>query len=191
MNLKLKLSKTESWKLLLFCALPVHFWAILMVFKEAETMLFKRDLVYGLGFSGYLLGLAILESVLFFAFIYLLTFIFPKRWEGKTPYLAAAGIALVIAFWALVIRMYYLLAEPSPAWMYWILIRAYYRRAISIPLMWTIVILSAGLPVVFIPRWMPAQKFMENLVDKLIMLAPLYLLFDLVGIIFMIGRNLG
>lgn len=190
MNLKLKLSKSETWKLLLVCGLPVHFWAILMVFKEAETLLFKRDLVYGLGFSGYLLGLAILESVLFFAFIYALTFLFPKRWDGKLPYLTAAGMALVIAFWVLLNRLFYLVVEPSPAWLNWIIIRVYYRQAITVPLIWVLVIGSAVLPVVLIPRWTPAQKFMEKLIEKLILLAPLYLLFDLVGILFMIARNL-
>jgi hypothetical protein len=190
MNLKLKLSKSEALKLLLICGLPVHFWAILMIFKEAETLLTKRDLIYGLGFSGYLLGLAIIESLLFFAFVYALTFLFPKNWKSKTPYLAATGIALTIAFWALLNRVFFLLAESSPAWLNWMVLWMNYRKAISQPLIWAAVIISAGLPVLLIPRSVQLRSFMTEMIDKLIMLAPLYLLFDLVGIIFTVARNL-
>ena len=190
MDIRFKLTKSESLKLLLVCALPVHFWAILMVFKEAETMLYKRDLIYGLGFSGYLLGLAILESLLFFAFIYLLILLFPKRWQGKTIYLTAIGIALVIAFWALANRLYFFFLEPSPAWFEWIRIRVYYRQALIHPLIWILVILSAGMPVLLIPRLRRVQNFVDTLAEKLIVLAPLYLFFDILGLVFTIARNL-
>ena len=190
MRLKFRLTKLDSVKLLLLCALPVHFWAILMVFKEAENLLAKRDLLYTLSFSGYILGLAMIESILLFGFVSLLIFLFPKTWQGKTPYLVAVCLGLVIALWAVGNQYFFLLTESMPPWFDWIRIRVYYRQRMLYPIFWLVVILSAALPVLLLPRSGRVRAFVEALTEKLLLLAPLYLLFDLVGIGFTIWRNL-
>lgn len=190
MRLKFRLTKPESIKLLLICALPIHFWAILMVFNEAETLLTERDLVFALGFSGYILGVAILESVLLFGFVSVLTFLFPKSWQGKTPFLVALSLGLVTALWAVGNETFFLLTETSPPWFEWLRLRMHFRQRMLYPILWLAVILSAVLPVVTIPKFERVRAALDDLVEKLVLLAPLYLLFDLVGIGFMISRNL-
>ena len=190
MRLKFRLTKPESIKLLLICALPIHFWAILMVFNEAETLLTERDLVFALGFSGYILGVAILESVLLFGFVSVLTFLFPKSWQGKTPFLVALSLGLVTALWAVGNETFFLLTETSPPWFEWLRLRMHFRQRMLYPILWLAVILSAVLPVVTIPKFERVRAALDDLVEKLVLLAPLYLLFDLVGIGFMIARNL-
>ena len=190
MRLKFRLTKPESIKLLLICALPVHFWAILMVFQEAETLLTERDLVFALGFAGYILVVALLESVLLFGFVSVLTFLFPKSWQGKTPFLVAVSLGLVTALWAVGDEVFFLLTEISPPWFEWLRLRMHYRQRMLYPILWLVVILSAALPVVMIPRFGRVRAILDALAEKLILLAPLYLLFDLVGIGFMIARNL-
>lgn len=190
MRLKFRLTKPESIKLLLICALPIHFWAILMVFNEAETLLTERDLVFALGFSGYILGVAILESVLLFGFVSVLTFLFPKSWQGKTPFLVALSLGLVTALWAVGNETFFLLTEASPPWFEWLRLRMHFRQRMLYPILWLAVILSAVLPVVTIPKFERVRAALDDLVEKLVLLAPLYLLFDLIGIGFMIARNL-
>ena len=190
MRLKFRLTKPESTKLLLICALPIHFWAILMVFNEAETLLTERDLVFALGFSGYILGVALLESVLLFGFVSVLTFLFPKSWQGKTPFLVALSLGLVTALWAVGNETFFLLTETSPPWFEWLRLRMHFRQRMLYPILWLAVILSAVLPVVTIPKFERVRAALDDLAEKLVLLAPLYLLFDLIGIGFMIARNL-
>jgi hypothetical protein len=127
MSIRPRISKQDILKLALVCAFPVHFWAILMVFKEAETMLTKRSLLFGLGFSGYVLGLALVESALLFGFIYLLTIFFPKRWAGKTTLATAGVLALLVAVWTISNQVYFLLSDQQPAWFAWVMLRVPYR----------------------------------------------------------------
>jgi hypothetical protein len=98
-----------------------------MVFKEAETMLTKRSLLFGLGFSGNVLGLALVESVLLFGFIYLLTIFFPKRWAEKTTLATAGVLALLVAAWPISNQVYFLLSDQQPAWFAWVMLRVPYR----------------------------------------------------------------
>ena len=190
MSIRPRISKQDILKLALVCAFPVHFWAILMVFKEAETMLTKRSLLFGLGFSGYVLGLALVESALFFGFIYLLTILFPKRWEGKTALATAGVLALLVAAWAISNQAYFLLSEQQAGWFEWIMLRVHYRQHQVFPLLIFLVIGSFALPVIFIPRSEKFRKLILGLIDNIILLAPFYLLFDLVGITFTILRNI-
>lgn len=190
MRLKFRLSKQESFKLLLICALPVHFWTILITFSSAETLITERDLIFTIGYSGYLFGLALLESLLLFGFVSALTFLFPKSWQGKTPFLVAVSLGLVTALWAIGNETFFMLTEASPPWFEWLRLRVHYRQQMLYPILWLVVIVSAALPLVTIPRFGLVRAAFDALAEKLILLAPLYLLFDLVGIGFMIARNL-
>ncbi len=190
MSIRPRFSKSDTLKLALVCAFPVHFWAILMVFKDAETMLTKRSLLFGLGFSGYLLGLALVESLLFFGFIYLLSLFFPARWGEKTALAVAGGLALLIAFWAISNQLFFLLSEEPAGWFQWVMLRVRYRQNQLFPILVLAVIASLALPLLLIPRSEKFRGVLLALIDKIILLAPLYLLFDLIGITFTILRNL-
>ncbi|MBN2044103.1 MAG: hypothetical protein JW757_03705 [Anaerolineales bacterium] len=182
MKLNPKLTNAETLKLLLVCALPVHFWAIISLIYDLSWYLRKRNLLYFLGVSGYSLGFAILESLVFFGFIYLLTFLFPKTWKKSSHMAVASTLALVIAFWAIVNQAYLLLTEISPAWFEWIMLRVYYRQHQLYPIFWILLLASAIFPIVLLPRWERGQNAAIALTEKLTVLVPIYLLFDLIGI---------
>lgn len=190
MLLKPRFSKSDTLKLLLVSAFPVHFWAILMVFKEADTWLTKRSVVYALGASGYVLGLALLESLLLFGFIYLLSFLFPKNWSQKANLAVAASLAIITAGWAIANQVYFLWQQNPSRLSEWLHLWVYYRRTIAYILVWLVVTASAAAPVLLLARSEKAQSAAQAAIEKIILLAPLYLLFDLVGIIFTVIRNL-
>jgi hypothetical protein len=185
-----RFSRSAGLKLFLSCAFPVHFWAIVMVLKEAETLLVKRDLVYGLGFSGYLLALALLESLLLFAFIYALSFLFPKRWDEHTALVVACLLGLVVAGWSIGNQSFFLLVELQPAWFEWLMLRVGYRQRLAYGLLVALVSLSAALPLAGLPQSARGIRLAEGLIEKLILLTPLYLAMDVIGIVFMTVRNL-
>ncbi len=182
MKLFPKLTKAETLTLLLVCAFPVHLWAIIILIYDLSWYLQKRSLGFFLGVSGYGLGFAILESLVFFGFIYLLTFLFPRSWQGSTPIAIASTAALVIAFWAIINKVFLWTSEISPAWFEWIMLRAYYRQPQLYPIFWIVLLSSAVFPFFVLPRWGKGQKGMIALTEKLTILVPIYLLFDLIGI---------
>jgi len=182
MKLNLRLTKAETINLLLVCAFPVHIWAIIVLIYDLSWYLRKRSLGYFLGVSGYGLGLAILESLLFFGFIYLLTFLFPKRWKNNTPMAVASTLALVISFWAILNQVFLLISAIGPDWFEWIILRVNYRQHQLYPIFWLFLLASAILPIVLLPRWDKGQKGIIAFADKITILVPIYLLFDLIGI---------
>lgn len=182
MIVRSKFSRAETLNLLLVCAFPVHLWAIILLLYDASWYLEHRNLSFFLGVSGYGLGLAIVESLLFFVFIYLLTFLFPKSWKDHTPVAVASTLALTIGFWAILSQAVMLIAYNSPEWFEWVMLRVYYRQHQLAPIYWIILLVSAGLPVVLLPRWEKAQKFVSALIEKVSLLTMIYLLFDLIGI---------
>ncbi|MEJ2758799.1 MAG: hypothetical protein P8046_10000 [Anaerolineales bacterium] len=190
MLLKPRFSKSDTVKLLLVSAFPVHFWAILMVFKEADTWMTKRSIVYSLGASGYVLGLALLESLLLFGFIYLLSFLFPKNWSQKANLTVAAALALITAGWAIANQVYFFLGESPSHFYIWLHLWTNYRQTIAYLLFWLVMIASVAAPVLLLARSEKAQSAAQAVIEKVILLAPLYLLFDLVGIVFTVIRNL-
>lgn len=190
MSFHTRFSRPAALKLFLFCAFPVHFWAIVMVLKEAETLLFKRDLVYGLGFSGYLLALALLESLLLFAFIYALSFLFPKQWDETTALVVACLLGLVLAGWSIANQTYFLLVELQPAWFEWLMLRVGFRQRLVYGGLVALVSLSAAVPLAGLPQSGQGIRLAHSLIEKLILLTPFYLAVDVIGIVFMAIRNL-
>lgn len=188
MKIKSKLTRAEALNLLLVCAFPVHLWAIIVLIYDLSWYLEKRSLSFFLGVSGYGLAFAILESVLFFGFIYLLTFLFPRSWKGSAPMAVAGAVALVIAFWAIVNQVFLLTSEISPEWFEWIMLRVFYRQRQLYPIFWVILLISAIFPVALLPRWERGQKGMLAFIEKITILVPIYLLFDLIGIAAAITR---
>lgn len=189
-TLKPTLPKAEALRLLLISALPVHIWAVLMVFKEADILLPKRGLPYFIGFAGYLLLLAIIESLLLFGFVYLLSFLFPRRWDAKTSLAVASALALTVTFWAIFNESFFWLIDTGPDWFEWVLLRVHYRQKIVYPILILVVTASAALPSILLPRSKQLTRISNNLIDRLIFLTPFYLLLDIVGIAFMIHRTL-
>jgi hypothetical protein len=182
MKIRSKFTRAETLNLLLVCAFPVHFWAIIVLLYDLPWYLEKRNFLYFLGVSGYGLGFAILESFIFFAFIYLLSFLFPKNWKNNTPITVASLLALVIGFWAILNQATLLAAHIGPAWFDWVILRAYYRQHQLYPVLWIFLLVSAGIPVLLLPRWEKGEKLVIVFTEKLMILVPIYIFFDLVGI---------
>ena len=177
-----KFTKAETLNLLLVCAFPVHLWAIIILIYDLSWYLQKRSMGFFLGVSGYTLGFAILESLIFFVFIYLLAFLFPRSWQGNTPIAVASTAALVIAFWAVMSKTFLFTSGTSPAWFEWIILRVYYRQHQLAPIFWIVLLSSAAFPFLVLPRWEKGQKAMIAFTEKITILVPIYLLFDLIGI---------
>lgn len=189
MSFKFRFSKGELLKLFLVCAAPVHFWTIFLIITDSE-LIKKRDFWYFAGYGGYLLGLALLESLLLFVFVLGLSYLFPKKWTGNTPLAAAAAIALVISFWGIANQLYFYLLEYSPGWFLWLMPRVYYHQRLAYNALVAVVTLSIALPVYFLSQSEKTRDAVLPVLENLSLLSYMYLGLDLLGLVVVLLRNL-
>lgn len=188
MAFKLRFSKPELLKLFLVCAFPVHFWTLLSIIFEGE-LIGKRNLWYFAGFSGYLLLLALLESVLFFLFVVILSFLFPKSWKGQTPLAVASAIGLVLGFWAIGNQAFQYLHVEQPAWFEWVMLRVHYRQRLLYPLFIALIAASAAVPVYVLSAYENIRRAIFPVIENISLLSYLYLGLDLLGLVVVLVRN--
>ncbi len=76
-----KLSKKASWNLLLICAFPIHFWAVLQMIKHLEWLSIGEFW----GVMKYVLATALVESLIVsLGFWFIGGVILPRAWREKT-----------------------------------------------------------------------------------------------------------
>jgi len=188
MAFKLHFSKPELLKLFLVCAFPIHFWTLLSIIFEGE-LIGKRNSWYFAGFSGYLLLLALLESVLFFLFIVILSFLFPKKWQGQTPLAVASAVALVLGFWAVGNQAFQYLIVEQPTWFEWVLLRVHYRQRLLYPVFIAFIAASVAVPVYGLAEHENIRKMILPVIENISLLSYLYLGLDLLGLVVVLVRN--
>ena len=189
MAFKLRFSKPELLKIFLVCAFPVHFWTLLSIIFEGE-LIGKRNLWYFAGFSGYLLLLALFESVLFFLFVLALSYLFPKRWKGQTPLVVASALALMLGFWAVGNQAFQALIVEPPPWFEWVMLRVYSRQRLLYPLFIAFIAASVAVPVYVLSEYENVRKAIFPVIENISLLSYLYLGLDLFGLVVVLVRNI-
>jgi len=75
-------AKSEYLQLFLVCAFPIHVWAYINLFNDMPAMVLEMGVWRILGVTAYVLVFALLESLLVFGLILLVSFILPERLFG-------------------------------------------------------------------------------------------------------------
>lgn len=189
MSVRFGYTKNQAWKLFLVCAAPAHLWTIFSIINEAE-LISKRNWWYYGGYSGYLLSITLIDSILLFLFVVLISFLFPKKWEDPTPFAVAAAISLVISLWAVANQLFFFLDAVSPDWFSWIMLRVHYRQHQVYPLLVALVALSAAAPIYAVSQNTKIRNSLLPLLDNLSLLSYLYLFVDVCCIVIMLVRNI-
>ena len=184
-----RFTKKELLKLFLVCAAPLHIWTIFVILSDV-SLIEKRNLWYFAGYSGYLLGMALLESGLLFLFVLALSFLFPKSWQPGTPLAIASAFALVIALWAIGNQVYFSLEQGTYPWYEWIMLRVHYRQKLGYYALIVLVTLSAAVPAAVLWQSKDIRTVWLGFLDNLSLLSYLYLALDLFGFAAIALRNI-
>ncbi len=178
------------FKLFTICALPIHIWAIILWLRDAETIT-ARTTVGGMtgiwstiGVGAYTLVFALFESAVIFLVVLLLSLMLPKRWtEEKRMAQISVGI-VIVSLWAMANQIYFL-ADKGP-----VVSGVNAPAIIAFIVVLLVIIASPILPFYLIHRYPKIEEAVNMLVDRLSMLSILYLLFDIVGLVIILIRNL-
>ncbi len=183
-------SKQGLWSLFLMCAFPLHFWTLILVFRDIQWMTERTNFWDALGVASYAMVFAFLESLLLFLILTLLGFLVPTQWTREMRIALLAGLFLILSVWAMLSQLYFLAAVQTPGWFIFLMARTGHPVRILYVLALILVIPTLVLPAWFILR---SEKFLKSvigLIERLSLLSGLYLFFDVVGLIIVIIRNL-
>ena len=178
------------WSLFLMCALPQHAWTLILAFRDLDWLTERTNAWDAIGVLSYGLLFALVESALLFLVAVLLGLIVPRGWEPDRRIRLLGSFMLVLSFWAIVAQWFFLAEVQLPA------VLLGWLRASAHPLRWIYgFLLGVSLASVLLPAWAVVRKgrgsqFLGAAIDRLGLLAMLYLVFDVAAAVIVVIRNL-
>jgi len=187
---KQKFNRGDWFKLFLVCAFPLHLWTILMVFRDVTWVAERTTVWDAVGFSGYALFYTLIESLLLFGFITLLSLLVPKRWNKTLRFVVLSLLAFALAGWSIMEQLILI-----------VLWGRLQRLATSLTFLTTtpaagqvifaaLIVISVAIPLFLLKKSKKFQQGVYSLLERLTLLSGLYLFFDAIGIIIIIYRNI-
>ena len=183
-------SKQGLWSLFLMCAFPLHFWTLILVFRDIQWMTERTNVWDALGVASYAMVFAFLESLLLFLILMLLGFLVPTQWTREMRIALLAVLFLILSVWAMLSQLYFLAAVQTPGWFIFLMARTGHPVRILYALALILVTPTLALPAWFALRSEKFLKSVNSLIERLSLLSGLYLFFDVAGLIIVIIRNL-
>jgi hypothetical protein len=187
---KQKFARGDWFKLFLVCAFPLHLWTILMVFRDVNWVAERTTGWDALGFSGYALFYTLIESLLLFSFIALLSLLIPKAWNKTLRFSVLSLLAFALAGWSIMEQLILIV--------FWSRLRqlaSSFTFLVTTPwsvqvLIVLLIIISVAVPLLLLRRNEKLQNGVFAILERLTMLSGLYLFLDAVGIVIIIFRNI-
>lgn len=174
-------SRRDTFLLFTACTFPVHVWALLNLFRKAPAYVLRLGVREIVGVSAYTLAFALLESLILLLFLILLSAILPGKYFRDRFVPQGAILVFLISTW--LIPMHYL--RPILA-----SLNIDPKQYLTLIFLWVIsfVILLSALSYL-IRRSSAIETVIFRFVDRLIVLAGLYLLLDVVSVFIIVVRN--
>ena len=152
-------------------AVPIHLWALLMIAATVPQWLLRLNAMQLIGSISYSLLFALLETLIVFAVVLLLLLILPKRLIGANPIpWAAVAVALTL------LLMVFIIFTPFVQ-----------QTRLIIGFLVYLVLLVAG--TIALRRSSRLARAVAAVVDRLIPLAVLYIILDILAVIVVLIRN--
>ena len=182
-------TKQGLWSLFLMCVLPLHFWTLILAFRDLSWLIDRSNLWDAITVASYGMVFAFVESMLIFLIAILLGFLVPKYWDYQHRTALLSILVIITALWAMVDQLFALLNVSLPGGLlYFIAQQGHPLRVLYI------IALLLVAPTVLIPTYLILKsdkvfKMVRGLIGRFTLLAAFYLLFDVIGLIIVVIRN--
>ena len=183
-------SRQGLWTLFLMCALPLHAWTMILAFRDVSWVTDRTNAWDAVGVFSYGLVFALVESLVVFLLASLLGFLVSARWNREWRVMLLTVLVLMLSLWAIAEQLFFLLPVRLPASIIGLLVQSGHPlRTLYLGVI-VFVSLTIVFPVVLVLRSEKAVRFLRAAVDRLSLLAVFYLLFDAIGLVIVVIRNL-
>jgi len=164
----------KRWLVLAMVVFPVHVWAYVNIFREVPAWILRLSIADLLGVIAYTLLFSLLESLLVFALLAVAGWML-KRWVGEKQVAWATAVSFITAIWFIILHL-------NADWIE--------NRAIIPLAIWGITyLLVLTTDIYLIHTKEKISQFIESFAQRLSTLSALYLFIDIIGIIYIIIRN--
>lgn len=177
------------WSLFLMCSFPLHFWTLILAFRDLSWLIERSNLWDAIGVASYGMIFAFAESVLVFLIALVLGFLISKHWHQQRVALLSI-LVLVTALWSMAGQLHALLGMPFPGWFLNFIAQQEHPVRVLYGIGLLLVSITMLLPTYLILKSNKALRFVWELIERVSLLAILYLLFDIVGLVIVIIRNI-
>ncbi len=183
-------NKQGLWSLFLTCAFPLFFWTLLLAFRDVSWLTERTNAWDAIGAVSYGMVFAFVESALFFIVVVLLGFLISRKWSGERRVALLGVLALIVALWAIIDQLYFLLGAHIPAALFQALLRSQRPVLAMYIAALTLVFASVITPTYFILRSEKVLKAAQDFMERISTLTMFYLFLAFVGLIIVIIRNI-
>jgi hypothetical protein len=157
-------------------AFPVHVWAIINILVIFPAWLLRLSIWELAGAISYPLVVALLESFLLWMWLVLISYLFPRKWMANKFVALSSVLVWLLTAWAVLVQFIFdRIIQWGPGQL--------------IPGL-LLVTFSFGLVTWLIHRFERMEGWIKRLTEGLAVLTYLYILFDLMGLIVVILRNI-
>ena len=182
-------SKSGLWLLFLTTAFPIHLWTIILVLRDFSWVSERTNAWDAVGVAAYGMVFAFVESVIVFAVIVLLGFLLPLQWEENKRLSFLSLLIFIVALWAILGQLYFLLGLSLPTSLIQLLASSSHPLRLLYGGLFLLVLLSVFVPVYLFLRSDKVYHSIHNLIERLAVLSSMYLVFDVIGLIIIVIRN--
>jgi hypothetical protein len=171
------------------CALPLHAWTLVLAFRDLSWVTDRTNAWDAVGVLSYGLVFALVESTLFFLMAALLGYLMSPRWEMGRRIGVLIIVVLVLSLWAMVGQLFFLLNIRVPAAILQFLAHTGHPLRILYVAVPAIVAATFVIPLILVLRTGRGMRVMQGLIERLSLLAMLYLVLDAAALVIVIIRN--
>lgn len=183
-------SKQGLWSLFLICAFPLHVWTIVLAFRDFSWVTERTNSWDAIGVVSYGLIFAFVESILVFSVAVLMGYFVSKNWGEDRRITLVGMLVFVTSLWAMVSYLFFMLNWSVPGE------TILFMAGLGHPLRFIYAVSLAlvgptiAIPAYFVLRSDKFLKSMRGFLERLSLLTMFYLVFDLVGLVIVIVRNI-
>jgi hypothetical protein len=176
--------------LFLTCAFPLHFWALLLAFRDISWLTERTNLWDAIGVVSYGMLFALAESTVIFLLVALIGLITPPGWRSDRRITFLGLLILLVSLWAIIGQLLFLWNVSLPGQVVQFLRHSNHPLRILYLLCLAVVVPTILLPVYLFIRSKKSVAVMQDLMERFSLLTTFYLFFDAVGFVIVILRNL-
>lgn len=178
------------WSLFLICAFPLHLWTLILAFRDISWVTERTNMWDAIGVVSYGLLFALIESLVVFLIVAGVGLITPRQWEPERRIAFLAFLVLILSVWAMISQLLFLWDVHLPASAIEYLQRSDHPVRITYGVLLLVITPTILLPAYSFLRTRKAVTVMQNLIERFSLLSTFYLVFDALGAIIILLRNI-
>lgn len=174
-------------KFFLTISFPTHFWTVMMVFRDFESISNRTNPADGFGYIGYSMLFALAESLVLALIVWGLSLVIARKQAKEKIFSILVGLYFILASANILDMLAHINNGYRISMQYLHGLETY--PGITYGLIAGAILLGFAIFLVLILRFPKVEKVILDLLERVMLLGYLFLFLDAIGLIVVIVRN--